>query len=430
MLRDRKGRHGTRRSQSKGPVRWTEPLLRQAVEALQKQVMEQSGAKSAGHRPGNGRCEQSVVDQIVALGMQPKILKALRNRRDPNEAICDLATRYAFEQLMVEGLSFRQLDLLSWVLIQRTLEMIYQQDRKEARVVGEHPLEEDERRLLYICESLSRFDLRIPIGAHITWQLKHYEGASSRAMRQIQHLVTRDEVSEAFVAFVLQASPPDEFVDHLHRMGLEVDEFRAQLCQMARGGGRRGVSYEAVIRFFDLPMTVEFVKPFADTVQTARTLYDEAEYEGIPWRGKRRIPADQRRGYIEPARASIERRYEASLDTEDFDLHDVVDASADCLGSEVSSSKSVETWGGRPVEEAIHVHNTFEGWATLVALEARPNDPLWQASALLFVRGLSADEIVAQGLADRETLAAALQQMGRLRANPDAQEAWMVATCN
>jgi len=278
------------------------------VEALYRQTLKHSMASLSDRGTSERR---AVVGEIVALGMQPEILAALRGRKDPDEAIPDLVTRYAFAALMLDGRAFHELDLLSQAMIQHTLNVIYKRAYQVARRMGEDPLDEDPGLLLSLCKCLSRYVPRKPIGAHIQWKLEHYEGAVSRAIRQIENLVKRPEVAGAFVAYVLETALPDEL--------------KAQLLQMARGGGRTGLDYKATIRFFALPATVEFVKGFAGTVQTARTLYDEEEYEGIAWHGKRRLPAKRRQGYLETALNRLERRQEASLDTDDLNLHDLLD---------------------------------------------------------------------------------------------------------
>lgn len=369
------------------PLLWTEPMLRQSVEALQRQACRD------GDRDGD-RDERAVGD-IVRLGLRPEIQAALRGRRDAPEAVRDLATRYAFEALMTQGRAFHELDAMSQALIQRTLDIIYKRAAQVTKRAGEDPLDEEPGLLLSICKCLSRYVPKRPMGAHISWKLQHYESAVSRAMRQIENLIRRPEVTEQFAAYILDAAIPDVF--------------KAQLLQLARGGGREGVNYEAVIRFFTLPATVEFVKGFAGKVQTARTLYAEDEYHGMAWQGQRRLPIERRQGYLEAALAQFERQQEVSLDTDDFDLHDVVGArptwSTDAMRSE-----------------------SFEVWITRRALEARPDDPLWQAGEHLFVKGLPLDEIVARGLADRETLAAAQERMESLRADPDMWRAWMAET--
>jgi hypothetical protein len=279
-------------------VHWTEEALRRAVTSLGRQLAGDDGVSAA------------VIDAVVALGQQPEILSALRQRRDPEEAVRDLCTRHAFAALMVAGQPFYTLDSMSQALIQHTLQRIYQRAAQVARCSGEDPLDEDPGLLLSICKCLSRYVPRRPMGAHISWKLRHYEGAVSRAMRQIENLVKRPEVSEPFVAHVLTTDLPQVF--------------KAQLLQLARGGGRSGLDYATVIRFFALPATVTFVKRFAGTVQTARTLYDEEEYWQVTWRGRRRLPAKRRQGYLEAALASLERPHEVSLDVNALDMHDLL----------------------------------------------------------------------------------------------------------
>jgi len=285
-------------------VRWTESLLRRSVEQLFRQALEHEDRDLDGM--------EAAADALVELGLRPKVFEALCQRRDPQEAVRDLATRYAFAQLMIENRRFQDLDPLSRMMIRHTLDVIYKRAFQVAERTGEDPLDEDPGLLISICKCLSHYVPRKPLRAHITWKLRHYEGAVSRAMRQIENLVRRPEVTKSFAALVIEASLPDTF--------------KAQLLQMARGGGRAGLDYGAVIRFFARSSTVSWVKRWADTVQTARTLYCEEEYEGIPWRGPRRLPRRRRQGYLEAALASLARRDEVSLDTPDWDLHDTLDA--------------------------------------------------------------------------------------------------------
>jgi hypothetical protein len=379
------------------PQWWTEPMLRQAVQALQQRVTR-SAAGPARHRQTDSR--SAVVDEIVRLAMQPDIQAALRGRRDPEEAVRDLATRYAFQRLMVQGQPFDQLDPLSQALVRRTLDLIYQRAFQIAERTGEDPLDEDPGLLLSICKSLSRYVPRRPMGAHISWKLRHYEGAVSRVMRQIEHLVRCPEVTESFVAYVLDAPL--------------ADDVKAHLLQLARGGGRSGVDPEAVIRFFALPATVAWVKRFARTAQTARTLYAEAEYGDLPWAGKRRLPANRRQGYLDEALARVARRDDLSLDSSDVDFHDVLE---DPRTGEVTA-----------LTDARVLHKeSFEEWVTRRALEERPDDPLWQAAELLYVRCLSSDEIIVGGMSSEETVTAARKRMEALQANPDVWRAWMAA---
>ena len=71
---------------------------------------------------------------------------------------------------------------------------------------------------------------------------------------------------------------------------------------------------------------------------------------------------------------------------------------------------------------------SFERWVTEHAVEARPDDSLWQAAALRHIRGMTAEQVLSQGLADEATLAAARARMEALRADPDVWQAWMAAT--
>jgi hypothetical protein len=291
-------RHVTAPSQFAGHAAWTEASLRQAVEALQRQMSQRSGASGA------------VVEDIVRLGLQPDVLAALQQRRDPEEAIRDLATRHAFAAIMGQGRPFHALDGLSQALIQRTLDLIYRRADEVAERTGEDPLDEDAGLLLSLCESLSRYVPKKPMGAHISWKLHHYEGAVRRAMRQIEHLVGLPELAAALPGYILEAALPEVV--------------KARLLSWLRGSDQAGLTCEAIVRFFALPATVEFVKRFAGTVQTARTLYAEEEYEGIAWHGPRRLPERRRQGYLEAALASLERRDEESLDSSGFDLHDLL----------------------------------------------------------------------------------------------------------
>lgn len=377
---------------------WTESWLRQQVQALQQQMVA---------LPLTG-CDHQAIAEIVKLGMQPDVLVALRQRRDPSIAVRDLATRYAFAALMVEGRAIYDLDALSQVLVQGTLDDIHRRAARMTRELTVDPLQADDGLLLAICRGISHHTLHRPIGAHINAKLKLYESDVRRAMRQIVHLVTRPEVRGPFLA---------------HVTTVEVsEELRAQLRQMAEKGRLEGTNYEEVIRFFSRPETVAFVKRFASTVQTARTLYAEEEYEGIPWQGRRRLPGARRQGYLEAALNYYKRLADVSLDAprttpggdEDADWYELlpeVIADDDC------------DWAG---VDALH-RESFEAWITRHALEACPDDPLWQAGAQLFTHGLSPDEIAARGLADVETLTAVQERIEALRADPEVWHAWMAA---
>jgi hypothetical protein len=385
-----------------GPLVWAEPALGQAVEALQEQVFRELDPGPDGRSADDRR----VVEEIVSLGMQPDILDALRGRSDPHEAVRDLATRYAFEALMVKGRALHELDPLSQALVLHTLDVIYKRARQVAKRTGEDPLDEDPDLSLSICRSLSRYVPRKPMGAHISWKLRHCENAVRRAMRQIENLVKRPEVTGPFVAYVLD--------------GPALDALKAQLLQLARGGGRRGLDYEAVVRFFALPETVAFVKRFAATVQTARTLYAEDEYAGIAWQGRRRLPTARRQGYLEAAIAKLNRPQNVSLDASEEDADDGSD-----WHDVIPDAAAVNRAWGRV--DSLH-NESFERWITRHAMEAQPHDPLWRTAELRFIQGLTPDEIVAQGLADRETLAAVQRRVDAFRADPDAWHVWASTT--
>jgi hypothetical protein len=344
---------------------------------------------------------RATVDAIVELGMQPEIRKALEGRRDPGIAAKDLATSYAFKALLEQGRAIGRLDPLSQALIVATLDLIHKRAEKLAARLGENPLEEDHGLLLAICKSLAGYVPRYPMGFYITWKLKRYEGATSRAMRQVKNLMRHPEVTEAFVAFLLEADAPDEL--------------KGRLATYARGGALEGVDYADVIRFFAQPETVAFVKRFAATVQTARTLYAEEEYEGIAWRGKRRLPAGRRQGYLDAALARLGQDHLQSLDDPTaVDWYDTV-------AGEVQDP-------GAGLDGLCLRRVSFERWVTRQALDARPDDPLWQAASLLYEQGLRPEEAVARGLAGAETLAAARTRVEALQADPDVRGAWMAST--
>jgi hypothetical protein len=350
--------------------------------------------------PHTGRIERrATVDAIVQLGIAPKMNQALRGRRDPGVAVKDLATRYAFEALVEQGRPVQGLDPLSQELVQATLEMIEKRAKKVAARLGENPLEEDHGLLLAICRGLARYVPKRPMGAHITWKLNHYEGATSRAMRQLKNLMRHPEVRDAFVAFVLEAEASDEL--------------KGRLAGFARGDDSlKGAKYADVIRFFARPETVALVKRFASTVQTARTLYAEEEYYDIAWQGKRRLPVNRRQGYLDTALARLEQDDLHSLDSSDVDFHDL-------LASDTQD----------PSAGIIRLrHESFEHWVIRQALEARPNDPLWQAASLLYQQGLQPGEAVQRGLANAEMLAAAQARVEALQADPNVWGAWMAAT--
>lgn len=346
---------------------------------------------------------RATVDAIVALGMQPEIRKALEGRRDPGIAAKDLATSYAFKVLLEQGRAIGRLDPLSQALIVATLDLIHKRAEKLSARLGENPLEEDHGLLLAICKGLAGYVPRFPMGFYITWKLKRYEGTTSRAMRQVKNLMRHPEVTEAFVAYLLEADAPGEL--------------KGWLAAYARGDNDalRGVKYADVIRFFAQPETVAFVKGFAATVQTARTLYAEEEYEGIAWQGKRRLPAGRRQGYLDTALARLVQDNLQSLDDPTLvDWYDTLEGEAQDPGAGLD---------GLCLRRV-----SFERWVTRQALDARPDDPLWQAASLLYEQGLRPAEAVARGLAGAETLAAARTRVEALQADPDVWGAWMAST--
>ena len=375
----------------------TEPWLRQQVEMLQRQLVTQSLTDR----------DRQAVTEIVRLGMRPDVLDALRGRRDPQVAVRDLATRYAFAALMVEGRPIHDLDALSWTLVQYTLDDIHRRAAGMAPQLQANPLQADDGLFLALCKEISYYTLRKPLGAHINTKLRFYESDVRRAMRQIKHLVTRPEIKKPFLAHVAALDVPAEL--------------KAQLQHIAEKGRLAGTHYEEIVRFFGRPDTVAFVKRFASAVQTARTLYAEEEYEGICWQGKRRLPSERRQGYLEAALNYYKRLEDVSLDAfrqtsggeEDPDWYEVLPPAAD-------------DDFGRANVNALH-KEPFEVSVTRNALEARPDDPLWQAGALLFIRRLSPADVVAQGLATRETVAAVQERMEALRADPEVWHAWMAS---
>lgn len=396
------------------PAPWTEPLLRQAVETLYRHTVKHPPVDAAARR---------AVDEIVRLGMQPPILAALRVRRDPEEAVRDLATRYAFGELMVKGRAFQELDALSQALVQRALETIYRRADQVERRTGTNPLEADSGKrplLLTLGEELARHTLRRPIGRHIQWKLNHPETAVSRAMRQIENLVRHPAVQEAFAAHVLAAAVPEEIVP----ADRTADETKAGLLLLARGGGRSAVDYEAAIRFFALSETVAFVKRFAGRIQTARSLYAEETYQDVPWQG-RRLPQDRRQDYLGAALAELEQPRQRSLDPTAADEEDTDRLAA--RSARVATLADEDAYDLVEVDQPAHLREPFAAWLTRRALAHRPDDPLWQAAALLYLRQLAPEEIAAQDLAAPETLAAVQDKVETLRADPEVWRIWLVA---
>ena len=284
------------------PHAWTERCIRQGVLRLLY-----AAAGTSPPTPDDYRA----VNAIVQLARQPQIQQALQQRGDaPEAALRDVATRYAFDQLQTQHKVLCDLDILSRAMIHHTIDLIYKHAGEIRRRVGEDPLDADPKLWAYFCKVAARYVPRIPLGAFILGKLRRYEGAVSRAMRQIKTLVTHPQITGAFCEYVLDAPVSDIL--------------KAYLLQVARGGGLHGVNYAEVIRFFAAPETVNFVKQFAATVQTAYTLYSRNEYCDVVWQG-RKLRADVRWGYLEAALAQIQPTEVESLDDDrHFDLHAII----------------------------------------------------------------------------------------------------------
>lgn len=351
--------------------------------------------------------DQQAQAAVIKLSQTPEIATALAGRRDGREAVRDLAIRYAFEQLLVARRALGELDVLSQALVQRTLDMIEKRARQVERRRGENPLDVEPELVLSLCESIARYVPRKPLGGHIQWKLDHYESAVSRAMRQVKHLVTLPEVTEAFVDFVLEAPV--------------APELQAQLLHLARGGGLTGVDYAGVIRFFARPETVAWVKGFATTVQTARTFYAEVEYTEMAWRG-RKMREGHRQGYLEAAVAELERPKDVWLDQQ------AEEEDHDEAGDRHELLADAEAYLQQDAQLGLLHRETFEVWLTHQALAARPEDLLWQTAALRYVEGLPAQAIIARGLADAGTLAAVEARLADLRADPEIWQTWVENT--
>lgn len=392
---------------------WTAELLRKRLVALSRRLLGRTDAWTAD--PHLLRA----LGEIVCLGQQPDMLAALRTRQDPDEAIADLATGHAFARLMQDGLPFQQLGPLAQALIQRTLTQIYARAERLERSFGENPLDEDSGLLLSLCRSLAGYVPRKPLAGHIAWKLAHYEGAVSRAMRQIENLTRDPLVTEAFVAFVLAAELPEEIRRRVEETGADgVAAFKARLALLARGGGRRGLDPVATIRFFALPATVAFVKGFATTLQPARTLYADEEYTALAWAGKRALPHQRRQGYLEAALWQLERQQQAKSGTLDLEPDELDDPDAAPATDPAAQEMLAKTLRDR----------SFERWVVETALEQRPADPFWRAAALRYVRRLTTAEILAAGLADAATLEAVAARLAELRADDDLWQSWLEAT--
>lgn len=368
--------------------------IRETLEALQHQALT---------NPATAQDARAVAAS-VALALQPAVFAALQQRRDFQEAVRDIATRYAFHRLLIEGVALGELDGLSRALIRRVFDVIEKRARQVARKRGENPLDVEPDLLLSISKSLARYVPRKPMGGHIQWKLEHYESAVSRAMRQVKHLVTRPEVTEAFVDYVLDAEAPPML--------------KAQLLQLARGGGLRGMNYAETIHFFARPETVSFVKSFAATIQTAHTLYAEVEYADIPWRGKRQLPRDRRQGYLDMALAELERPTEVWLDRQGDD-DDADNASRHECIPDAEAHRQQESWGN-----LLH-REPFEVWLTRQALAARPDDPLWQVGRWLYLEAVAPAAVVERGLADAATVVALQTRVATLHADPEVWQTWL-----
>lgn len=395
-------------------IPWSPEFVQERLMALCQRTIGNSGIAMGGEML------LETLTAIVRQSQRPDVQAALRGRKDSDEAIADLATGYAFARLMQEGLPFHELDPLSQTLIQRTLTQIYAHAARLEASYGENPLDEDPGLLLSLCRSLAVYAPHKPIGGHIAWKLAHYEGAVSRAMRQIENLVRTPAVTDTFVVYVLAAELPEEIRSRVQEIGGAdgVAAFKACLALMARGGGRSGLDPVATIRFFALPATVAFVKGFAAAVQPARTLYAEEEYAVLPWAGKRALPRQRRQGYLDAALWQLERQQQARSGVLPPDPDDA-DETDDLAQADPAAQNHLA---------AALRSRSFERWVVETALEHRPDDPLWRAGELLYVRRLTAAEILRPGLADKATLEAVAARMDALRSDDDLWQSWLEAT--
>ncbi len=393
---------------------WTAALLRKHLVALCRHLLGAAGGWTTDARL------LRALPEIVHLGLQPAMQAALRGRLDVDEAVQDLATRFAFQKLMTEGQPCEALDPLSQALIRRTLARLYGQAAALERSIGENPLDEDPGLLLSLCRTIAGYVPHKPLGSHISWKLAHYEGAVSRASRQIENLVRTPAVTEDFVAFVLAAELTEEIRMRCEETGgaAGVAVFKARLALMARGGGRSGLDPVALVRFFALPATVAFVKRFAATVQPARTLYADEEYAGLAWAGRRALPREHRQGYLEAALWQLERQQQAKSGLQSPDP-DELDESADPARVDRAAQDGLA---------AALRSRTFECWVVETALEHRPAEPFWQAAELLYVRRLTNAEILRAGLADAATLEAVTVRLAELAADDDLWQSWLEET--
>ncbi|MBN1877866.1 MAG: hypothetical protein JXA33_26835 [Anaerolineae bacterium] len=366
---------------------WTESNIRQTILHLRRAALGAASATLDDNR---------AVEAIVQLARQTKIYQALRQRRDPPEvALRDVATRYAFDRLLNQHQAVYELDALSRAMVHHTITLIYRYADEIQRCTGEDPLDADPKLWTYLCKTVACYVPRIPLGAFILGKLRRYESAVSRAMRQIKTLVTHPKIAAAFCEYVLDV--------HISAI------LKAQLLQIARGGGVSGVNYPEIIRFFADPETVTFVKRYANTVQTAYTLYARNEYYDVVWQG-RKLRADVHWGYLEAALAQIQPAEMESLDDDEaFDLHTIVGETQD--------------------NDLDYLHREpFEVWVVRCALEHRPDDPLWQAARWHYLEHLSPAAIITRGLSTQEMLAAAQARIEALRADTEIWHLWMQST--
>ncbi len=388
---------------------WAGAWFRQAVAAL--------------HREVTGRDNPRVTDALVAYATQPALWAALCGRSDRQAAVRDVVVRRGLELVYTCG--EQALDELSRTLVTHTLALIQTRAEAEAQRHGLDPLDADDRLLIELTEQLAQHTLRKPLLAHIHFRLRRPEDPVREFMQKVQYLVARTALSEPFVAFVQTVPLPAEFRACLRELASGADaqktddrlaaEFRARLLALARGAKESEVRLhpEAVVRFFALPATVEFVKSFADRVQTARALYAADDYADIAWHGHRKPQCTMRSGFLDRALAQIEARYHLALDSGDSDRHELT-----------ADQATVDD----PTERLpLEPTTSLPAWITRTALGAAPDDPVWRANKLLFVDGLSPETILAGRLASPEALNEAQVRMQALVANPQVMEAWEAA---
>lgn len=396
---------------------WSVAELRQAMATLQREV--------------TGRHVPAVTDAIVAYATQPTLWAALCGRSDHQVAVRDVVVRRAFA-LVYTGRE-AALDALSRALLDHTLAFIQKTAEAEAQRHGLDPLDADDRLLVELGEQLAHHTLAKPLAAHIRFRLRHPEDPVREFMQKALYLVARTPMSEPFVAFVQAVPLPDEFQACLRDLASGADaqktddrlaaEFRARLQALARGAKESAVRVhpEAVVRFFALPATVEFVAGFADRVQTARALYAPTDYADIPWHGPRKPQCTMRTGFVDRALAQVEARRERSLDQRDADGEGQGQGDRH---EHTQSQVGLDDMTDRlPLDPGV----SLPAWITGVAIAKRPDDPVWRANRLLYVDGLSAERILADNLASPEALTEAQGRMQALVANPQVLEAWEAA---